>query len=183
MKIIDINDTTREAKEVFPDPDYPGFMKIVFKNHHEWYSIREFLQKNPHLKHLTNNAPDLPEDLVGRVTKAGKTYIKDTDLNLQENSYLGFFVWISRGAGEGQVRTIIKNDRNKFTIDQAWDVPPDHTSQYVITSNEQKAKAMGNQLAEVEIEELEKQAFKKDLKRGRINKNLKYIKKLPTELD
>jgi hypothetical protein len=181
MKVIDSNNIERKANKVSPDPDYPGFMKLEFRRHHEWMSIPEFLKLNPQLKHLTDNAPETPDDVVGVVTSAGKDYLRDSSKKWAGNAYLGMFIWISRGQGEGQKRTIVKNTHNQLTIDQPWDTLPNKTSQYVISYNVQKVKAMGNTLPMSDIKELERMAIKLDRRRGRLNENYKYLK--PEEVD
>ena len=180
MKIVDINGTKREVKKAYPDPDYPGFMRIEFKRHHEWYSIQEFLQFNPDLEDLTASAPKVPEDIVGIVSSAGKDYLRDIDQNLKENAYLGFFVWISRGKGEGQKRTVTKNTHNKITVDKPWDDKPNKTSQYVLSHNVQEVHAMGNISALGDMKDLEIRAIDMDKKYGRLDsqqlkKNIKYL--------
>lgn len=176
MKIIDINGSEREAKEVFPDPNYPGFMKVVFRRHHEWYSIQEFLEFNPDKKNLTQAAVAVPEEIVGVVTSSGKDFLKDTGQKFEENVYQGYFVWISRGKGEAQKRAVVKNNHNTLYIDKPWDTRPNKTSQYVISRNVQDVRAFGNSLPTEDMKELEKRAREMDLKRGRINKDLKYLK-------
>jgi hypothetical protein len=176
MKIVDINGMEREVKEVFPDPDYPGFVKIVFKRHHEWYSIAEFLQYNPGLSDITKKAPKVPDDVVGVVTSATKNSLRDASQNWAENAYMGYWCWVSRGKGEGQKRTVIKNSHNKVTLDKPWDKIPDKTSQYVLSQNVQDVKAFGNTLPLEDVKELERQAIKLDRARGRLNKDIKYLK-------
>jgi hypothetical protein len=181
MKIIDINGSEREAQSVSPDPGYPGFMRVEFRRHHEWYSIEEFLEKNPQLKNLTQNAPTVSADIVGTVTGSGANYLADTAQNWLPDDYLGKFVWISRGKGEGQKRTVVSNSKNRLTIDTPWDVKPNKTSQYVVSFNVHDVHAMGNVLPQENMKEFEKKALVLDKQRGKITsdllkKNYKYLK-------
>lgn len=181
MQIIDINGMKREAKSVTPDPSYPGFMKVEFRRHHEWYSIAEFLQFNPTLSHLTAAAKPQSPDVVSAVTSSTKTTLTDSSQNWNENIYTGFFVWISRGKGEGQKRTVLSNTKNKLTIDTLWDILPNKTSQYVISYNIHEVKAFGNSLPGEDMKELERKAIELDKQHGRlssqtIKKTIKYLK-------
>jgi len=180
MKIIDINGSEREVKSVAPDPSYPGYVRVEFRRHHEWYTITEFLQFNPDLKHLTANAPALPEEIVGKVTSSSKDSLSDSNKDLKPNTYVGWYIWISRGKGEGQRRTITKNSKSKFTVDKPWDIKPDTTSQYVLSFNVKETKAMGNTFASDDQKALERLAHEMDHKRGKINREFKYLK--PEEL-
>ena len=117
MKIIDINDSGRECQSVGPDHEYPGFMKVQYKRHFEWMTIEEFLGKNPQLKKLADTAHHFAPDIACVVTSSGDNFLKDSTQNWQKNCYAGYSVWISRGKGEGQKRTIIKNEVNTLHID------------------------------------------------------------------
>jgi hypothetical protein len=181
MKIIDINGTEREAQKVYPDPTYPGFMRVEFRRHHEWYSLAEFLEFNPTLKNLTENAPATPTEVVGVVTSSHPANLVDKSQKWLPNAYLGMFVWISRGKGEGQKRTIIKNDSTRLYLDKPWDIKPNTSSQYVISYNVQDVKNMGNVLPSENMKDLEKKALKLDKQRGKLTsdllkKNYKYLK-------
>jgi hypothetical protein len=176
MKIIDINDREREVESVTPDPKFAGYVRVQFKRYHEWYTIPEFLEKNPDLKHLTKNAPKIADDLVGIVTQASKNTIKDTTQDWKKDHYLGMYVWISRGKGEGQSRTVVSNTKNTLSVDKDWDILPNKTSQFVITAQLKKTKAMGNTLPQDDYKKLEKQAEKLDRDRGVISKKIKHFK-------
>jgi hypothetical protein len=181
MKIIDINGSEREVQNAYPDPHYPGFMKIEFRRHHEWYSIPEFLEFNPTLDKLVQNAPAAPDEVVGVVTTSGKDYLTDTKQNWQPNAYIGMYVWISRGKGEGQKFVISKNTTNRVYINKTWTTKPNTSSQYVISYNIQEVKAMGNVLPSADMKELEQRALKLDKQRGKLTsellkKNYKYLK-------
>jgi hypothetical protein len=181
MKIIDINGMEREVQKVMPDPHYPGFMRIEFRRHHEWYTLEEFVKYNPTLKDLTKNAPTVAQDVVGVVTSSGRDYLADKSQTWKPNDYLGMFVWISRGKGEGQKRTVVKNDKYHLYIDKPWDTKPNATSQYVVSFNIQTVRAMGNILPSENMKKLERIALKLDKQRGKLTsellkKNYKYLK-------
>ncbi len=180
MQIIDINDMPRDVKSVSPDPNYPGYVRVEFKRHHEWYTIQEFISRNPSLEHLTKNAPKIPDEIVGVVSRATPTTLKDVNANWKDNAYLGFFVWISRGKGEGQKRTVVSNTHNTITIDKPWDTKPDKASQYVLSFNVQDVHAMGNTLVQDDFKALEKRAIEMDKLHGRLTsellkKNIKHL--------
>jgi hypothetical protein len=180
MQIIDVNDMSREVKSVAPDPTYPGYVRVEFRRHHEWYTIQEFISKNPSLAHLAQNAPSIPQDFVGIITRATPTTLKDAIANWKENAYLGFYVWISRGKGEGQKRTVVSNTHNTLTIDQPWDTKPDKSSQYVLSFNVKEVHAQGNTLPQEDFKALEKRAIEMDKLHGRLTsemlkKNIKHL--------
>lgn len=153
MKIIDINNQTRECEEILIDPQWPGFVtaKFISKNdpkrqHSEWYPIKEFVEKNPKVSKILGNISIPPKEDLGVVTHSGEFYLEDINKDWQNNIYTSFYVWISRGTGEGQVRLIKSNSKNTLTIDQAWDTLPDTKSQYVVSSNIHDVKILGNTL-------------------------------------
>jgi len=183
MKIIDINDSERDCKSAILDPDYPGFMKVQFKRHHEWMTIDEFLNKNPNLKKLTNKASIPAQDVAGIVSSSGSNFLRDSSQKWSENCYAEFFVWISRGKGEGQKRTVTRNGPNILHINKEWDVKPNKSSQYVISHNIHEVIARDNTLPEEDMKQYEKKAEK--LRKYRERKpepnqyNPKKKKKLP----
>lgn len=150
MKIIDINGNERECIKVYPDKDYPGYMRVEFKtkvrSHHEWYPIEEFIKNNPTLKKITVDAPRVAEETLGVVSSSSKNELTDKKQNWELNIYVGFPVWISRGLGEGQVRIITSNTSNTLVIDKPWDILPNKTSQYVISHNIHDPQVRGNTL-------------------------------------
>lgn len=166
MQITDINGSTRNPKKVFLDPQFPGYVRVEFNRYHEWYSIKEFLQFNPDLKHIVEGAPEPPPEMTAIVGKADSLTLKDATQNWKPNSYLGYMVWISRGKGEGQKRTVVKNTKNTLTIDKAWEVKPNTTSQYVLAQHITDVPAMGNTLPQEDMKKLEEAAIKMDLLRG-----------------
>lgn len=154
MIIIDINGRKRECINVDLDDKFPGYVKVVFKSkirkgykHAEWFPLNEFLEKNPELKKQLGKSKVSPPEDLGVVTKAGKKSLQDIAKNWKPNIYAGYPLWISRGKGEGQQRTVIKNNKNTLYIDKEWSVKPDKTSQYVLSRNVQEnIKALGNEL-------------------------------------
>jgi hypothetical protein len=182
MKIIDINGIEREVKSVAPDPKYPGYVKVEFNRHHEWLSFNEFTEKNPDLTHLLNDTPNAPADVVGVISTATKNSIKDTAQDWVENVYIGMWLWISRGEGEGQKRRITKNTKNTLYLDKDWDIKPNKTSQYVISYHvNDSVRAMGNTLPQEDMKALERRAIQMDKDHGRLSsqtlkKTLKYLK-------
>lgn len=146
MQIVDINGTTRNCLKAYPDPTYPGYMRIEFASHHEWFTIKEFLAFNPGLTQLTSGTTALPDEDLGVVTSAKKDCLKDTTKNWNVNEYIGFTLWISRGTGETQTRLVTQNSHNTLYIDRPWDLKPDKTSQYVLTHEVHDHKAHGNAL-------------------------------------
>ena len=155
MKIIDINNSERECEQVLIDPKYPGFVTVEFKSksnpartHFEWYPIDDFNLKNPELSNILGNPNPPPKSDLGVVTHSGESYLEDTTKDWQNNIFVGFMVWISRGTGEGQVRLIKSNTKNNLTIDQAWETLPDQKSQYLVSHDIHDVKILNNQLPE-----------------------------------
>jgi len=142
MQIIDINGTRRDCVRAYLDPHWPGFVTIDYESknrpgykHTEWYPIPDFLSHNPSLAHLVKGVDVTPApDLVGVVTRCTQDSLKDITQNWAVNDYAGFYVWIARGTGEGQVRTVLSCTKNTLKLDQPWDKPlPSATSQYVLS--------------------------------------------------
>lgn len=178
MKIIDINNQERECEDAYLDPKWPGYVTVKFiskhrkgHSHTEWYPIDKFVANNPKLEYIVKNKniPTSPiEEIAGVVTGADSDSLRDSTANWTKNAYSGFYVWISRGKAEGQVRTILSNTAKSIKIDKPWDKPrPNKTSQYAIVSNIGDVKAQGNSLAIEDIKKLEEKARKLDLERGR----------------
>lgn len=182
MKIIDINGIEREVQSIAPDPGYPGYVRVEFKRHHEWMSYAEFLDKNPGLESVVHDTPKPPDDVVSTVTGATKNTLTDKEQKWKKDAYIGMTLWISRGSGEGQKRTVIKNTKITLTVDSEWEVKPNSTSQYVITAKVQDSvRAMGNTLPQEDMKALEKRAIQIDKEHGRLSseslkKNIKYLK-------
>lgn len=157
MKIVDINGEERECVSVSPDPKFAGYMKVEFvsKNrvgytHSEWYPVADFIKNNPTLKDLTSKAKKVINDDLGVVTSAKKNSLTDKSKKWKDNDYVGFPLWISRGKGEGQTRTVVNNTKNTLTIDKPWKEVPDGTSQYVLSHNVHDPQVRGNTLPAVE---------------------------------
>jgi len=152
MQVIDINGNHRECEQIFIDPKYPGFVTVEFKSkrrpesHFEWYSIDDFNKKNPDLSKKIGSPTPPPKSDLGVVTHSGEFYLEDVSKDWQDNIFVGFMVWISRGTGEGQVRTIKSNTKNTLTIDSSWNPMPDQKSQYLISYDIHDVKILGNQL-------------------------------------
>lgn len=150
MKIIDINGNLRDCEKAFPDPAYPGYMRVEFKtavrSHHVWYPIDEFIKNNPELESLTKSAPALMEDIVGVVSSSTETGLTDKKQKWKKNAYVNFPLWISRGTGEGQIRTVTANTHNTVVIDTKWEIKPDKTSQYVLSHNIHDPQPLQNTL-------------------------------------
>ncbi len=178
MKIIDINGSERECVNVALDPDYPGFMKAQFRRHHEWYTIEEFIHFNPKLTKLASTAHPVAQEIVGTVTKAGSDHLQDSRQTWSIDTYQGFFVWISRGWGEGQKRLVKRNTANTLYIDHDWDVKPNSTSQYVLSYHVQDVKAFGNTTAVEDMKKFEKKAEELRTKRGLKMAPRQYNKKV-----
>lgn len=163
MQIIDINGSERNCQSVALDHSYPGYMKIEFRNHHEWLTIKEFVDLNPKLTSLTTGAPKLPEEDLGVVTSSTEDTLKDSKKNWELNAYTGYTLWISRGKGESQTRFITKNSHNTLYIDKPWEIKPNKTSQYVLTQNIIHDSVIhGNSLPAIDQAKFEKLAKKLD---------------------
>ncbi len=59
--------------------------------------------------------------------------IGNTTLGMLVDDFKGALVRIVSGAGEGQERSIVTNDATTLTITRPWTIPPDSTSQFVVT--------------------------------------------------
>lgn len=163
MKIIDINGEERDCVRAFPDPKFAGYMKVEFASklrkgytHSEWYPINDFVKNNPSLKNLSVGGPKEIKDDLGVVTSAKPTSLTDKSKKWEENIYTGFPVWISRGKGEGQTRTVTANTKNTLTINKPWKEVPNGTSQYVLSHNVHNPQVRGNTLPAIEIKPLTK---------------------------
>lgn len=167
MIIIDINGSQRECANVYPDKDYPGFIKAEFvtklRSYSEWYPIEEFKNRNPNLQHILKGVQIEAKDVTGTASRSTDTTLSDSQQKWEINIYAGFPMWISRGKGEGQTRTILSNTKNTIVIDKVWDVKPNRFSQYVISRNiRDDVKPAGNILTEEEIHKFELKAKKMD---------------------
>ena len=176
MKITDINGRERECTRIFLDPHWPGFVTVEFQSknrigykHTEWMPTDDFLSRNPNLKGKIpdDDAPiKRPPQIAGEVTLAGPDTLTDSSRQWDANAYAGIYVWISRGKGEGQVRTVLANTKNKLRVDKPWDTKPNKTSQYSLIYNKPTIAPQGNTLPIAEMRKLEEKARKLDIKRG-----------------
>ncbi len=150
MKIIDINGNERDCARAYPDKEYPGYMRVEFetevRSHHVWYPIDEFIKNNPNLVNLTKSAPEVIEEIVGNVTSSKLKSLTDKKQKWEVDAYKGFPLWISRGTGEGQIRTVTSNTKNTLEVDKDWITLPNNTSQYVLSHNIHDPQPLGNAL-------------------------------------
>jgi len=151
--ITDINGSKRECLNVTHDMSYPGYVKVEFASNRaapatyfEWYPLDDFTSHNPDLAHIVNKGKQPAEDDLGVVSKSTLTTLTDKTKKWKPNTYIDFPLWISRGTGEGQVRKIVSNTHNMLTLDSAFDIKPDKTSQYVISHNIHDVQVMDNTL-------------------------------------
>lgn len=168
MKIIDINGEERDCVSVSPDPKFAGYMKVEFasKNrigytHSEWYPVTDFIKNNPSLKHLTTSAPKVINDDLGVVTSAKKDSLIDKSKKWNIDDYVGFPLWISRGKGEGQTRSVVSNTKNTLVVDKSWNEIPNNSSQYVLSHNVHDPQVKGNTLPAAEFKVLTKNGSKR----------------------
>lgn len=161
MKIVDTNGKKRECEKAILDPEYPGFMKVSFKSkvrkgysHDEWYQIDKFKKNNPKLAHLAGGSDKKVEEDLGVVTGATKKTLADKNKKWKKNIYAGYPIWISRGTGEGQTRTILSNTKHSITVDKDWKINPDRSSQYVISHNIHDPQVLGNTLSGVTVDDI-----------------------------
>lgn len=176
MKIVDINGIERECNSVAPDKEFPGFMKVEYKSkvrkgytHSEWYPIADFVKNNPKLASLTKGTPKPPKEDLGVVSNATSISLVDKTKGWKENVFAGYPLWISRGKGEGQIRTILSNDAHRLTINKPWEVIPDKTSQYVISFNIHDPQVLGNILPDMDVVlPLKKKAVTKKTKKRKL---------------
>lgn len=150
MQIIDVNGNRRECVSIAPDKDFPGYLKVMYKNdrrsHFEWYSIEEFKTKNPKLASIFAKTTTTVIEDLGRVSKSSKITLTDKTKVWKENIFTGIPIWISRGKGEGQVRMVKLNNKNTITVDAEWEKLPDKTSQYLVSPNIHSTGTFGNTL-------------------------------------
>jgi hypothetical protein len=159
LKIIDINNQERNCEKAFLDKNWPGYVTVILisknnpeKKHTEWIPSHIFQQNNPNYQEILDGnktITPLPPQTAGIVTSATKNSLSDKTKNWQKNIYASFFCWISRGTGEGQVRTIISNTKSKIKIDKPWDKNPNNTSQYTIVYQRPTATAQNNSLPNI----------------------------------
>jgi len=185
MQIIDINNATRQCLRVFLDPAWPGFVSVEFelksdptKTRIEWMPITDFAQKNPALKDLFAGKSTAPaKDTAGVVSTSGKDTLVDNTASWPVNAYAGYYVWISRGPGDGTTRVILKNQKTVLYIDKPWDKKPTRDSQYAIVAKLPTNHAPSGQILPItELRKYEEKARKMDLKAGRTPAPRQYTK-------
>lgn len=185
MQIIDLNNRPRQCSRVFLDPSWPGFVSVEFKRkidptqtRIEWMPLSDFALKNPSLKDLFNGKSTAPApDTAGVVTTAGKDTLVDSQALWSLNAYAGYYLWISRGPGDGTTRTILKNTSTILYLDKPWDKKPTKDSQYAIVAHlPTNHEPSGQILPITELRKLEEKARKLDLKAGRTPSPRQYTK-------
>ena len=173
MVITDINGKQRECVKAYQDEAYPGFIKVEFKNerrsYNEWYPVAEFLAKNPDFNDPKKEIKHEALEITGVVSSATSITLTDKTQNWAENTYAGFPVWVARGKGEGQVRSVLSNTKDTLVIDKPWDTKLNKFSEYVLSRNiHQQMHATGN-LSQTEIQhkyELEAKRMDRDRKKA-----------------
>lgn len=153
MTIIDINGNERECVTIAPDPLWPGYMKVAYisknglaQTRQEWYPKQDFVKNNPTLSSYLDGATAVAREDLGAVSQASSMTLVDKSKHWHLNEFAGYPVWIARGVGEGQTRTVLMNTEDTIVIDAAWEVIPTSSSQYVISYNVHDPQVMGNTL-------------------------------------
>lgn len=175
MVITDINGKQRKCVKAYPDKDYPGYIKVEYKNerrsYNEWYPVNEFLAKNPDFNDPTKEIKHEAPEITGVVTSATSITLTDKTQNWQSNAYVEFPVWICRGKGEGQVRNVASNTKDTLIIDKQWEDKPNKFSEYVLSRNiHEQMPAAGNISAQAVQHEYELKAKKIDRDRKKAQK-------------
>ncbi len=175
MVITDINGKERECVKAYPDKDYPGYIKVEFKNerrsYNEWYPVDEFLAKNPEFSDSTKEIKHEAPEIAGVVTSATDITLTDKTQNWAKNTYAGFPVWISRGKGESQVRNVVSNTKDTLVIDRAWKTKLNKFSQYVLSRNIHEQMPVTGNTSHQEVQhEYELKAKKMDQDRKKAQK-------------
>lgn len=167
MKLIDINEVERDCISVSPDASYPGYMVVIFSSprspdgkRSEWYKIEDFVKNNPTLAHLSKVTLKGQGEDLGVVTAATELTLTDKKKKWKKNEFAHYPIWISRGPGEGQTRTILSNSSNTLIIDTEWDTIPTQLSQYVVSYNVHDPQVLGNSLPEKSILKKKKNSAK-----------------------
>lgn len=95
----------------------------------------DFAARNPALNDLFTHQSLTPApDVAGVVTTTTKNSLTDRRASWIKNAYAGYYLWISRGPGEGTTRTILRNTSTVLYLDKTWEVKPTRDSQYAIVS-------------------------------------------------
>ncbi len=153
MIIVDVNGNKRECQSVHADAQWPGYMIVEYvsktragNKRQEWYAKTEFIKNNPNLANFANGTQDIWKEDLGIVTLASSQTLTDKKKQWNSNEFAAYPIWISRGKGEGQTKTITMNTNDTIIIDTPWEIVPDETSQYVISHNVHNPQVMGNTL-------------------------------------
>jgi hypothetical protein len=181
MVIIDINGNERKCAKAYPDPGYPGFIKVEFvtprRSYSEWYPINDFLDKNPNLSDLVKGVKPEASEINGTTTSATAITLTDSTQNWEKNTYEGFPVWISRGQGEGQVRSVKSNTKDTLVIDKEWEKKPNKFSEYVLSRNiHENMTATGNESQKEIQNKQEKEAKKMERERKKAQSMIEELK-------
>jgi len=77
----------------------------------------------------------VPVQLRGTAESATATSLTDEDARFEPDALAGFVLRITKGAGEGQVRTVLGNSGTELLLDAPWDAgfQPDATSRYSVS--------------------------------------------------
>jgi len=185
MQITDLNGKLRDCLRVFLDPTWPGYVSVEFarksdptQTRIEWMPTSDFALRNPDLKDLFKDKSTAPApDTAGVVTTTGKDTLVDSKASWGVNAYAGYYVWISRGPGDGTTRTILKNTENVLYVDKPWDKKPTYDSQYAIVAKLPTNHSPSGQVLPItELRKLEEKARKMDIKAGRKPAPRQYTK-------
>jgi len=148
---MDVNGVSRECVKIALDSKFLGYVKVDFESknrkgfvYSEWYPKADFIKNNPNLAKLVKVSSKQPKDDLGRVSLASLTTLTDKSKKWKRDEFVGSPLWISRGRGEGQTRTIVSNSEDTLIIDKAWKSVPNNTSQYVISYNVHDPQVLGN---------------------------------------
>jgi len=74
--------------------------------------------------------------------------VGNESLEMNANRYRGLTVWVTRGRGAGQERTIAANTTTELTVASAWSVEPDATSFFVVAENSWRFGALSRTSSE-----------------------------------
>ena len=164
MQITDLNGRPRECLRVFLDPAWPGYASVEFASKREpgttrieWMPLSDFASRNPQLKELFGRGVATPPpEITGVVSFVTRDTMTDKIQNWQKNVYASYYLWISRGPGEGQTRIIVSNTKNKLILDKPWETKPTKESQYTVVQHLGSTDQRGNTLPSAEYAQLAK---------------------------
>lgn len=81
---------------------------------------------------LAETAMSTVEEDSGTATGGTLTTLEDTSQDWDTDEWKGEAVVIAGGTGSGQERVIKSNTATELTVEEAWNTPPDATSDYFI---------------------------------------------------